>query len=166
MEREKFSCKSHRLQATESPSVSSGLVWTAPLCTWIYYAIHVRVYINCYVERARALYQCICIHNVCIFQLSRDFRAENTSDVLLFGIVVKEVRGMIWLTLKIVIFMIGLLLFLNLFYDDIYAQMEDAFNKKLWIIFKHFHLFLFFHICKIIIIKMQTKIKNVRKIPL
>lgn len=62
MKREKFSCKSHWLQATESPSVSSGLVWTAPLCTWIYYAIHVRVYINCYVERARALYHCMYIH--------------------------------------------------------------------------------------------------------
>lgn len=133
MKREKFSCKSHRLQATESPSVSSGLVWTAPLCTWIYYAIHVRVYINCYVERARALYQRICIHIRMYLSaepwLSRGeyfWRAfirhcrERSSWNDFINIENCNIYDRI------------IFLFLNLFYDDIWAKMKDAFNKKLW----------------------------------
>lgn len=150
MKREKFSCKSHRLQATESPSVSSGLVWTAPLCTWIYYAIHVRVYINCYVERARALYQRICIHIRMYLSaepwLSRGeyfWRAfirhcrERSSWNDLINIEDCNIYDRI------------IFLFLNLFYDDIWAKMKDAFNKKLWSIYLNtFIYFYFFHICK------------------
>lgn len=61
----KFGCKSHRLQAAESLFACSGLVQAAPLCTWIYYAIHVRVYINCYVET------CTCALFVCAYTHTR-----------------------------------------------------------------------------------------------
>lgn len=61
----KFGCKSHRLQAAESLFACSGLVQAAPLCTWIYYAIHVRVYINCYVETCTcALFVCAYTHTL------------------------------------------------------------------------------------------------------